>query len=327
MSEISIPAPGSFKDRSTGLMIFGILTILLGLLVGLMVPLMIAAASINEANGVAAGGVRALLPAMAIYAILAVVNIWLGIGSILKRRWARALLLMFSWGWLVMGVMMTAFIALAMPFLSGAGQENLSPGVQTAFWISASISCFIFLILLPLGWLLFYRSPHVKATCESFDPVPRWTDACPLPVLAIALWMAMSAPCILLVGLVGMTALPFFGLILTGWPGRVLCVFMAAIWGWLAWDLYLLRMRGWWLTVVFFFLYMVSAVITFSFHNLTDLYAAMHISTKETAIFENSSIMSIAMIASPIFFTLLLFGYLVYIRKFFIKAEALPPAL
>ncbi len=321
MSEFSMPAP--FKDRSVGLMIFGILTIVLGLLVGLMVPLLVVGASINAANGVDAGGFRAMIPAMSVYGILAVANIWLGIGSVLKRRWARALLLIFSWAWLIIGILMVVFSATVMPLISNsvqagqAGQANLPPSAMAAVWISVTVFFFIFFVLLPLGWLLFYRSPHVKATCESFDPVPSWTDACPLPVLAIVLWMALSVPCMLLMGLAGTTALPFFGLILAGWSARVFCVFLAGLWGWLAWDLYALRMRGWWLTVGFFLLYMISAEVTFTQHSLADLYAAMHISTKEMAIFENSSMMNTAMIAFPAGFTLLLLGYLLFVRRYF----------
>jgi len=35
------------------------------------------------------------------YALLAVLFVWLGIGSIMARRWARALVLVSSWFWLV----------------------------------------------------------------------------------------------------------------------------------------------------------------------------------------------------------------------------------
>jgi hypothetical protein len=58
---------------------------------------------------------------------LAVALIWLGIGSIKARRWARALLLIFSWSWLVMGVCMTA----VMPFFMAKVMANLPPNAKT----------------------------------------------------------------------------------------------------------------------------------------------------------------------------------------------------
>ena len=54
------------------------------------------------------------------------------------------------------------------------------------------ITCLMFgffFIALPAVWIFFYKSRHVKATCEARDPVTRWTDACPLPVLGLCLWL------------------------------------------------------------------------------------------------------------------------------------------
>ena len=106
------PQP-AYKDRSTGLIIFGILTLLLGCLAGLFMLLMLfgqmMAAKAPDAPPV---NHAAMLPGMAVYGLLAVALVWLGIGSIMARRWARALLLIFSWSWLIMGIFMTA----VMPF-------------------------------------------------------------------------------------------------------------------------------------------------------------------------------------------------------------------
>src|SRR5882757_285048 len=102
----SVPPP-AYKDRSSGLVIFGILTLLLGCLAGLFVPLMLfgqmMAAKAPNAPPV---NHATMLPGVAVYVLLAVALIWLGIGSIKARRWARALLLIFSWSWLIMGVFM-----------------------------------------------------------------------------------------------------------------------------------------------------------------------------------------------------------------------------
>jgi hypothetical protein len=58
-------------------------------------------------------------------------------------------------------------------------------------------------VLLPAIWTYFYRSPHVKATCEARDPVARWTDACPLPVLGFCLWLLFSVPMLLVMPISG----------------------------------------------------------------------------------------------------------------------------
>ena len=83
-------AAPDYKDRSTGLVVFGILTLLFGCLAGLFVPLMLFG-QIMAAKAPNAPPVNhaAMLPGMAVYGLLAVTLIWLGIGSIQKRRWAR----------------------------------------------------------------------------------------------------------------------------------------------------------------------------------------------------------------------------------------------
>lgn len=121
------PLP-AYKDRSTGLMVFGILTLLLGCLVGLFVPLMLFGQMMAaKAPNAPPANLAAILPAVVIYGGLAVALIWLGIGSIKAWRWARALLLIFSWSWLVMGIFMTV----VMPFFMAKVFANLPPDART----------------------------------------------------------------------------------------------------------------------------------------------------------------------------------------------------
>ncbi len=315
--------PPIFKDRSAGLFVFGLLTILGGVVNGLMVPSLIGTASINAANGTSAGGFQTVLPALSVFLILAIANIWLGIGSILKRRWARALLLISSWFWLIFGSLTTATMLFVMPVIMKAmpqtGETALSPGVLTSLSLFPVGFCFVTFVLVPLTYLLFYRSPHVRATCEAASPTPCWTDTCPLPVLALALWLGAGTPCLLLVGLFGSAPMPLFGLILSGWTARLLCLALAALWGWLAWNLYRLSLQAWWITGLVFLLYMVSSVLTFSLHSLGNLYDTAHVSGKEAQAILDSPLMHIYLLASPVFFTLLLFGYLLFIRKYFVR--------
>src|ERR1017187_4823253 len=200
MNEPSIPPCESaplpdYKDRSTGLFIFGILTLLLGCLAGLFVPLMLfgqmAAAKVPNAPPV---NHASMVPGMAVYGLLAVALIWLGIGSIQARRWARALLLIFSWSWLIFGVLMTAIMPFVMskamanlPPNAKTGQPAMPPAAITGMVIGMTLFFFVIFVVVPAVWTFFYNSRHVKATCEARDPVTRWTDACPLPVLPLCL--------------------------------------------------------------------------------------------------------------------------------------------
>ena len=67
----------------------------------------------------------------------------------------------------------------------------------------------VFFIALPKVWIFFHNSRHVKATCEARYSVTRWTDACPLPVLALCLWLLVSAPMMLVMPVTGLTGTAF----------------------------------------------------------------------------------------------------------------------
>src|ERR1039457_2140959 len=264
------PLP-AYKDRSTGLVIFGILTLLLGCLAGLFVPLILfgqmMAAKAPNAPPV---NHATMLRGMAVYGLLAVALIWLGIGSIQARRWARALLLIFSWSWLVMGIVMLVVMAFVMPKIMAnlpatapAGQPAVPAAAMGAVMAVMSLFLGFFFIVLPAVWTFFYNSRHVKATCETRDPVTRWTDACPLPVLGLCLWLLFSVPWMLLMPIIGHGVMPFFGMFLSGLSGSLMCMAIAAIWGYAAWLLYHLDVRGWWLILIALVVFMMSGVVTY----------------------------------------------------------------
>ena len=278
----STPLPMPYKDRSAGLLIFGILTILLGCLAGLFVPLMLIG---QMASGKATGApfpISTLLPAMFIYGILAVALVWLGIGSIMARRWARALLLIFSWSWLVTGLLVLVFMAFLMPkmlaTMSSSGttsQPALPPGAVAGMMVGMFLVVGVMFVILPAVWTFFYNSRHVKATCETRDPVARWTDACPLPVLGFCLWLLFAVPMMLIMPIAAHGVMPFFGTFLTGVPGSMLCLAVAAIWAYSAWSLYKLEQRGWWLILIALSVFMVSALLTYARHDMMEMYQLM----------------------------------------------------
>ena len=272
------PLP-AYKDRSTGLTVFGILTILLGGLCGLLVPLMLASLVMPARNPQVPVNALAVLPVVLVYGLLAVALIWLGIGSLSARRWARALLLIFSWTWLIMGVFMTAI----MPFFMGTVMANLPPDARTGkpalppeaipIMIAVMVVFFgVFFIVMPAVWVFFYSSRHVKATCEARDPVPGWTDACPLPVLGFVLWTAAAVPMMLILPLTGRAVMPCFGQFITGLPCGLFCLAVAVVWGLAAWWLYRLDVRGWWLILIAMVLFMVSGLLTYAHHDISELY-------------------------------------------------------
>ena len=241
---ITTPA---FPDRSTRLMLFGLLQILLGCLCGLLAVMMV----VGYALGTMAGGpqgaaidARSMIPAVAVYLVFALGSIWLGVGSILARRWAWTLTVVLSWIWLVMGAVgFAAFLLLVGPMMSAtmAQQANMPPQARVVIHLIAAAVAACIYILLPAVFVVFYHREAVRATCLRRDPRIRWTDRCPMPVLALSILLALSVvsmPSALVYGPV----MPLFGVYVSGPAAMAVILLVVAAMAYCAWGAYRLKM-------------------------------------------------------------------------------------
>src|SRR5688572_11913845 len=106
--------PPAHRDRRTGLIVFGIMEIIIGCFCLLFVALMLVGQVMAAKATGNATPFKMLLPSLLLYPVLAVGFIWLGIGSMTRRRWARAISLVVSWSWLVIGIVsVVAFLVMA----------------------------------------------------------------------------------------------------------------------------------------------------------------------------------------------------------------------
>ena len=255
-----------YRDRRTALLIAGVLEILLGVGSWLMAALMIWVASKVAAQG--AGSTGSMVPGMAVYGIAGLVFVTLGVGSIRARRWARALWLVVSSFWLIGGVLAAAVVALLMA--SVAGVESIL--------LIAILSFFaVFMIGLPASLLAFYRSPHVKATCEAAGPQPCWTDGCPVPVLGAALWFASMTLTLPWMGWLYGGLYPFFGHFVRGAAGHGLWMVSGLLSGIATYGIYRRIHTLWLLGLVLVLGQGISATVTYAVVDPKDLFAAMGI--------------------------------------------------
>jgi hypothetical protein len=329
MDETSLPAPlepaRDYSDRSTGLIIFGILTLLLGCLTGLMVPLMIFGQIMAPKTTQVQTNFAAILPAIFMYSFLAVALVWLGIGSIMARRWARALLLIFSWSWLGMGVIMLIGSAFVMPNVmanlpSNAGTNHpMPPGAIGAVMVVMFLFLGFFFILLPIVWVWFYQSRQVKANCEARNPEKGWTDTCLLPVLGLFLWLIFSVPMMLLMPFTSNGVAPFFGFFLSGIRGTLYYLALAALWSYAAWLIYQLKPQGWWFITIGILLFAVSGLLTFSRHDMMEMYQLMGYpqaqvdQIKKMGLFSGNNMAAMMAVCVLPFFI-----YLLFVKKIFL---------
>lgn len=326
----SVPfSPLPFKDRKTGLVIFGAITVLMGCCSALLVPLVIFGRTLaaNSSNPPPSSPI--VFPVV-LYGFFAVALVSLGIGSIRARRWARAILVIWSWSWLIIGVMSLLVFAFMAPQLIATIQAARLPGqpefTATTRYILVLTPIVILgtmYVLLPLTWALFYSGRNVKATCEARDPIIRWTDRCPLPVLAVCLWLVLGALMMLLMPALHAVA-PFFGVLLSGMAGTIVYLLLAFIWVYAAWALYRLDRRGWWAIFAVMVVLCVSNLITYSLHDLSEVYAAMGYSTAQIGQIRKLVALDRSLLLwCSLVFTVPFLGYLLYIRKFLDGALAL----
>ncbi len=321
--------PKEFKDRKTLLIVFGIIQILLGLLLVLLslvvfISTAFLASEAYQEQAAMYGGTfnpaAAITMAIVIYLAMAVWFIWMGIGSIMARRWARALSLMFSWLWLVVGVATCIFIAVMFPtmntFTPAAGH---SPAVATTVTLfGVALMGFVFIIL-PLAMILVYNRQDVKLTCEKRDKKECWTDRCPLPVLALC-------KALVLIGLSTVLSAVFynwmhimFGFVLTGIWGALATLATLIFLGYSCYWLYRREMKGWWTALAYQVYITLSTAALFFTTSIDQMYKAMGFGETEIAMMSIYNEQLPWLWLSGLLFLPLIIGYMIYIKRFFVK--------
>jgi hypothetical protein len=193
------------------------------------------------------------------YLAIAAVIATLGMGSILARRWARPLILVASWGWLLCGVLGLVMMFWILPQVFASMPDN-QPGAKAFATGCMGVVFGVFGVLLPLTFILFYRRADVKATVEMLDPVPRWTDPIPIPLLGFASWMALGAVSVLASSLM-YRALPLGGIMLSGWVAKLIMLFFAVLMMWIAYGSIRRLPPAWWSAIGLLVLGVVYGVV------------------------------------------------------------------
>ena len=325
---LTSPSP----DRSTGLTIFGILLIVLGLMCALFMPFMLLAAVLARKTG-GAMPLGAYFSSIAMYAVAAVVAITLGIGSIRARRWAWALTLVLSWIWLITGSLAIVMLTAMLPtgFLAGmrSAQANSGTAQPIPTGVMAVILTFfiamaaIFLVVLPIAFVVFYRRKDVEETCKRRDPIERWTDRCPLPVLGASIVLLYSAAYFFLASLTT-PLLPLFGRYLVGWRASVIILPLAALDAGLAYLLYRVKVAAWWIAMGILGIRLASNVATFLRADLLEAYSRMGWSDRQLQMMSsNPGIRSGVFLWWGLMATAIFAGYMIWIKRYFAPPAAI----
>ncbi|HYH00072.1 MAG TPA: hypothetical protein VD837_13135 [Terriglobales bacterium] len=313
---VDVAAP-HLPDRRGWLIAFGILEILIAFaLLGMIGLMLLGVLMAGRLPNQPPPSFRMMLQSVSIYALGCVFFVVMGIGSLQARRWARSLMVAVSWLWLLAGTVGTLIAAYIMPGVMKAAPGTPAPqGVIIVMVVVMLVFMSVALIALPLISLLFYRSAAVKATCERLDPVPRWTDRIPLPVLVLVVMLAYGSITFAVMAF-SMPMIGVFGQFVSGVAGTILCLALAALWGYLSWRNSRLELSAWWGTIFAQILIAASSILTFARADASQTYAAMGLSVAQSvqsaAILKHPAFLG-GMIAISLAFTV----YVVCLRKYY----------
>jgi MFS family permease len=202
------------------------------------------------------------------------------------------------------------------------GGQEPPPVFMAVILTFAVIFLAIFLIVLPIIFLTFYRKKDVWETCRHKDPVERWTERAPLPILAASLFFlasgCMSIPAALVARL-----FPFFGTYLVGIPACIILVLMACADFYLAWAFYRVQLSGWYVALIVRVLAILSVIITTLRNDLMNAYVKLGMSSQELRVLNSSPIThSKALVWFGLTYGVLFLGYLIWLKKYFNNSGA-----
>ena len=289
--------------------------------------------------------------------------IWLGVGSIMARSWARKLLA--ALGWLVVAMAVTQTVAYfcilpayvemmnglmstipsVTPPATPGGTAPPPPVATPAPPMPGGAFVAIQAVMTIIGGLMaaapgvalivIYNLRNVRLTCESLDPKPRWTDRVPAEVLPLWLLLVIWAFGILM-------PLPFV-FTLPSFMSEGYNVFLvaggmligSAFLGYLAWMVSTMKQIAWWIVMSAAVLYIFGTVFFISQIDVDfmwDIAIRFGATEEMRAEFDAEVPPQVVESIESMMFNWLpiaiiggaFLGYLTWIRKFFISDEADP---
>jgi len=206
-----------------------------------------------------------------------------------------------------------------MPFMMSRMSESNPnmPGGMIATIVVMVMMGILFLI--PLFFVLVYAGKNVRATFEARDTKARWTDRCPLTVLAaMILFFGFAMSCVQLIFMGPVFFL--FGDVVTGWVAVVLNLVLLGVYLAVVLGMYRLKERAWFAGTVVILLHMVSNAVTALNGGMKTYYEILGYSDRmmrqaESMGFASGTSMAISMGVSVV----CLLGYMFWIRKHFVN--------
>jgi len=255
-----------FVDRSDWIRFFGVIELLIGFLaLGIIFLFFIVNFLLTKGTLQPKLQIFILFYNLIFFGLSSAIFITCGIGSLMIKKWARAVMLVLFCLWLIIGIL--AYVSLLML----QGKYFLSGGVSPeTFYITTMIILLIIYIVIPAIFVIFYTRRNVRKTFEYYNPGLSWTDKTPLPVLGLSLFFIFVS-----LGYISnsfLKILGFFGMLLTGPVALYASLCFAVIYIVLAFGLYKLKMAAWVLSLIMHIFWIASGIVSFLKIDMNELY-------------------------------------------------------
>ena len=205
-----------------------------------------------------------------------------------------------------------------------APSPDMTTGVMAVIITMVIVFCAFFLVVVPIAFVVFYGRRDVELTCRYRDPVARWTDRTPLPVLGASVAFFTGSIYLLLTGLTT-PIFPFFGRYLTGIPAGGCLLALAALDFYLAFALFRLQSSGWWIAVIAAPVRLLALVLTYGRADMMQAYSKMGWSDAQMQMLNSSPLFHSRIILWwGVIFLLVFLGYLLWLKRYF-KTPVSPP--
>jgi hypothetical protein len=259
-------------------------------------------------------------------------------GCVTYRRWARPFALTLGWGWIFMGITMLISLSVMMGGIkdmmsrtmeqaaqaspNGAAMPPMD-GIFTIIMVIYFVMILIFLIALPSVIVWLQWGEDVRRTYESRDLKARWTDRQPVPLIGMTIAAALFAACSL--PYLFLMKSPLMKAFLPDGPIQYAWLLIPFVWAYVAWGSYRRQIAAWILAVL-----ALGAGVWFGFSAMSGTDWAVFFKqmgipekdlenlTKMTTELYTPSRMGVLMIGSM----LPMFGYLIWVLRYFRRAEA-----
>jgi hypothetical protein len=322
-----VAAQLSFKDKRGALIAVGVICFLVAACTGCFTLATPFAMLMPNAGAGRTLQMREMIPAAAVYLILTVVTVLLGLGAVRARRWVRPVLLAVAWGWMVSTVISGVIWLLLGPGFhammqasASTGQSAPPPGlVQSIAVVSVIVMAVIFLgIPTVVIWLL--APQDVRLTAEHFSP-PAWSDGKPIHVVALSLMLATMSLAIL----IGITypVFPLFGLVLSGPMAVAALLVLSAVLAVLALHVFRQRRWSWGATLVIVVFWSASMLVTSLRVSPIEMQRVAGRSQQDLDVMQRMGDgLQRTTIAFALTFGGLGIAYLLYVRRYFSSSDA-----